>query len=190
MSTFNIQIADELIEVDINDDVFEVSLSEDHIDVDIIEESVNVDLTEEVVNVELKEEVINVTLDGSAIILPSEGGFDASSRYSHDGTLLVGDLVYMSPTIELLVIKALDNNSINPIIGIVTEVISSTIVRVSHMGFYNTTEAIVQGHKVYVSDTGTMTTVLPTTYYIQILGAAISTGKIFFNPELRRIKRA
>lgn len=190
MASFNILIQDELVQVDILEENIHFEIVEDHIDVDIIQDHVNVDVTEDIINIDLVEDTVNVTLDGSCICVPTGGdGADTSEEYQHDGTLVIGDLVYKSTAIPNYVIRATDNDSPNPVIGIVTKVRSITAATVTHLGFFDVSMELIEGKKIYVSETGRVTSDLLQENYVQVLGVAISNHRIYLNPELRRCRR-
>ncbi len=152
-------------------------------------ENINVNLVEEEISIDLVEESIEVSLDGSCICLPGGGGAETSCRYEHDGTLSIGDLVYKPSNTDNVVLKAENNNTVNPVIGIVTRINSGTEVTVTHLGFFDVSVPLTQGKNIFVSETGGITTELVTTFYLQVLGVAISPSRIFFNPHLQRSKR-
>ena len=188
--TFVVEIQDVVVNVDITEDDLTFELVEDHIDIDIIEESINIDIIEDTFSIDLVEDVITVTLDDSCVCTGSGGGdAGASENYYCNGTLVVGDLVYSSSTIDRYAIKAIDNNSINPVMGIVTSIVSINTVEVTHLGFFNVSVTLERGKKVFVSETGLVTTTILLTNYLQVLGVAISESTMYLNPELRRCRR-
>jgi len=111
-----------------------------------------------------------------------------SEEYSHDGTLSLYDFVYQTG-LNKKVVKVTDNNSINPVIGVVTDIISSNAVQVTFAGTFDINDTLVEGRKVFVSVSGTLTTDVPDKNYIQVLGHAITNNRLHFKPELTRVKR-
>jgi hypothetical protein len=185
-----IDIVEDDLLFDIIEDHIDVELIEDHIDVNIVEESFNIDLKEDVFSIDLVEDHIDVSLDDGCICPPSGGGdISTTEIYTCDGSLIVGDLVYQSSVIEKYVIKTIDNKSINPIIGIVTKILSANTVEVSHLGFFNVNAVLSPGQKVYVSTSGTFSSIVPDYNYIQVLGVAITNNRLYLNPEIRRCCR-
>jgi len=187
--SFIVEIQDVLIEVTITEDEFQFQLLEDHIDVEISEDHFEVSMVEDVINIDLVEDVIEVTLDDSCICLPIGGPGGTTAIYNCDGTLVSGDFVFISPILDNYVVKASDNNTVNPVMGIVTELLSATTVAVVHSGFFIINSALNNGAKVYVGPNGRPTDTLPDTGYIQILGVTARTGRLYFNPDPQRCKR-
>jgi hypothetical protein len=185
-----IDIVEDNLVFDIIEDNINVKLIEDHIDVNVVEESFNIDLKEDVFSIDLIEDHIDVSLDDGCICLPSSNGNISSTEiYNCNGNLIIGDLVYQSSAIEKYVIKTIDNKSVNPIIGIVTKILSANTVEVSHLGFFNVNAVLNPGQKVYVSTSGTFSSIVPDYNYIQVLGVAITNSRLYLNPEIRRCCR-
>jgi hypothetical protein len=109
--------------------------------------------------------------------------------YNSDGNLSVGNMVYQSYNTGHYVLKVTDNNSINPVIGIVLTLLSGNTVEVAHIGEFSIQDVLTRGRPVYVSTFGGFTTTPPQTNFVQIVGVATSATSLFFNPELRRIRR-
>jgi len=185
-----INIVEDDLSFDIVEDHIDAKLVEDHIDVDIVEENLNVNLVEDIFSIDLVEDHIDVTLDDGCICPPSGGGDTSLTEiYNCDGTLVVDDLVYPSLAINRYVFKATSNDTESPVIGIVTKVLSATTVEVSHAGFFNVSEILERGKKIFVSENGSFTSSVMMENYLQVLGIAISENRVYFNPELRRCKR-
>lgn len=78
----------------------------------------------------------------------STGSASASEVYDFDGlSLALNDFVFLSPITEHFVLKAVDNNSVNPIIGIVTGFPSPTTVEVTHLGLIDIVGILTSGKK-------------------------------------------
>jgi hypothetical protein len=184
-----VDIIEDDISFDIIEDHIDAKIIEDHIDVNIKEENLNINLVEDVFSINLVEDHIDVTLDDGCICPPSGGDTSLTEVYNCDGTLNVGDLVYPSRVINKYVFKATNNNTDSPIIGIVTKILSATTVEVSHIGFFNVSEILEKGKKIFVSENGSFTSNVIMENYLQVLGVAISENRVYFNPELRRCKR-
>jgi hypothetical protein len=196
--SYDTVLGDIIITVEIVEDEIQFDIIEDHIDIDLVEDSINVEILQEsldvtinqdVVNVDLIEDHIDVTLDDGCVCPPSGGGGSPTEIYNCDGTLEVGDLVYLSSAINRYVLKAIDNKSENPVIGIVIRKLPFDTVEVSHLGFFNVQPTLKMGHKVYVSETGSFTSEVLDEGFVQVLGVAISENRIYLNPELRRCRR-
>lgn len=102
-------------------------------------------------------------------------------------TLASGDLVYQSLTIDNHAVKATDNNTTKPVVGLVVGKPTSTTALVLFMGV---TSYTVNRGKIYVSETGTVTNAAPTTGHLHPIGESFGDGKIFFKPDNFRIKRS
>lgn len=189
--TFEVDIKDIIVNVEIVEDSLSFDIVEDHIDVDIVEDSINVDLIEDSFTIELVEDHIDVTLDDGCVCVGGGSGGDVelSDTYYQYGTLGIGDLVYPESGVDRTVIKALDNNTPNAVIGIVTSVVSVSVVEVTHLGFFDISVIIEQGKKVYLSESGEFTSVLTQTGYIQVLGTSTASNRLYLNPEKIRCKR-
>jgi hypothetical protein len=187
----SIDVVEDTIQFDIIEDHLEIKMIEDHIDVDIVLESFNIDIIEDVFSIDLVDDHIDVTIEGGCICPPSQGNGEnpAVEIYSCDGTLDIGDLVYPSSALNKYVIKALDNNSPNPVIGIVTKIESINTVEVSHLGFFDVEEILEIGKKIFISANGSFTSNVMIENYLQVLGIAIGEKRVYLNPELRRCKR-
>ena len=180
------------VTVEIIDEVFEFTIVEDHIDVEftIYEDTVQADIVEETIPVDIIEDVIEVILDDCCLV---GGGGDSEHHirtFTHDDiTIVAGDLVYLDTVIHGKVNKAVNNNSPNPVIGIVYLVLSTTELRVLMIGPVAITESLPPGSKVYVSPIGAMTATLQTENYVQVLGEVTGEFEIFIQPEKIRVKR-
>jgi len=102
---------------------------------------------------------------------------------------VVGDLVYQSQTVDGLALVAVDNNSENPVIGVISSKPSSTKAKVTLIGIIEDYSGLTKGQKVMVGLTGEPTTTPPTVNYLQTIGFALSETKIYFRPEFQRVKR-
>ena len=119
----------------------------------------------------------------STIIAPEQ----KSIRFNCAPDVLVQDLVYLSTTTGVLT-KALNNNSPQPVIGVVLSKETSTFCEVALSGLITYALNIASGI-IYVSSTGTFT-LTPTATgggMSQVCGVSFGNGEIFFNPEYRRI---
>lgn len=194
MTTFIVDIdGHDTVLVEVIEETFDVEIIEENFDVEveIFEDSISADIVEETIPVDIIEDVIEVLIDDCC--LATSGGGDSEHHiktYNHDDiTIVAGDLVYLDTVIHNKVNKAIDNNSPNPVIGIVFQVISDTSLRVLMLGTITITETLPPGSKVYVSPIGSMTETLPINNFIQVLGTITGEFEILINPEKIRVKR-
>lgn len=110
--------------------------------------------------------------------------------YDCDSSTSVGDLVYMSPTIDNFVHSATNHKNINPIIGIVLEKVTTVTARIQLFGECEINYPLLEKSKnVFLGIDGKPTNVVPSDGYIQNLGVCLEDGKVFLNIEYSRIKR-
>lgn len=107
-----------------------------------------------------------------------------------DLSLSVGDYVYQSPSVNNKALKASDNNTPTPVIGKAIRKPTTTTCDVLHGGV--TSEASMSGvrGKIFVSASGSPTTTVPTSNYLQAIGFSYGDGKIFLDVTATRVKRA
>lgn len=101
----------------------------------------------------------------------------------------VGDLVYDSVTDGKVEI-ATNNSNIKPVFGVIIEKTSSTECMILLQGEVDTSETLSDGKKIFLSTSGSFTSSGPSTDYLQCLGIAVSTSRVYFNPSFERVKRA
>jgi hypothetical protein len=106
-----------------------------------------------------------------------------------DSTLAEGDLVYESTTTASYVDEVVDNTDTRLVIGICTKKISSTSAEILFKGPLTGLSGYNAGKKIYCSSTGVMTSVLPTTGYIQVIGNTSNGTHIDFSPAMHQVKR-
>jgi hypothetical protein len=107
-----------------------------------------------------------------------------------DPSIAVGDFVYVDPINVDFVIKNIDNTPDYPTIGVVIAKPSTTTCRVALYGEIAMFTGLTQADYVFLSTTGTATSVPPTTDYVQILGYATTPTKMILNPQILRARRA
>jgi len=104
-------------------------------------------------------------------------------------SLAVDDLVYHSTTANNTAIKAIDNQSIEPVMGIVKKKITTITAKVLLLGVY--TGLTLDRGKLFVDTDGTFKIgTPPNSYYRQHLGYSFGNGSIIFNPQMMRTKHA
>ena len=194
MTTFQVELNDLHVDVTITEDVLEFSIVEDVIEVDIhvYEDIIETSIVEEDISVDLTEDIINVNIDDCCLAIGGGGdGEHHIKDFDHDDvTIEVGDLVYQDTIVYNKVNKALSNATPNPVIGIVYQVLSETMLRVLLWGNVQSEDLLVPpGTKIYVSPTGKMTTQLQHENYTHVLGMATNENELLIRPEQIRVKR-
>lgn len=112
-------------------------------------------------------------------------------EYVCDIAAQVGDLVYLSTTVDNRVVVAEDNLN-GPVIGVVNDKPSDMLAGVKVTGLLSGLSGLTRGKRIYVSGTGTITTTpndTPGIGYMQVLGVASSSSEAYFKPEHVRVKR-
>jgi len=107
-----------------------------------------------------------------------------------DSTLAVGDLVYESATSALTVDEVTDNSDTRLVIGICIDKPTSTTAEILFKGSMTGLTGYTPGKKIYCSPTGTLTSSLPSSGYVQILGNCSDGTQIDFSPAMHQMKRA
>jgi len=102
-------------------------------------------------------------------------------------SVAAGDLVYLSAS-EGRLLRAVDNNSPEPVMGFVIRKLSSVTCEIILMGVIKYPDQLDLG-VVYVGKDGRLTTI-PIGQgdgYNQIIGISFGSGNVSFRPELMRI---
>lgn len=122
---------------------------------------------------------------------------DGSKRILHEfaceASAAIGDVVYCDPATDNKVLVNTDNLEFERSIGVIESKLTDIRCEVCVLGFTgNTYAGLTQAEPVFLSVTGTITSIQPTGGYSQMLGICYdaTAGKILVNPEYRRIKRA
>lgn len=133
------------------------------------------------------------------VLNPFTGEFDTirdetalnSVVYSRvcDVSVNVGDLVWESETVINAVDTATNNTDIRPVFGIVISKPTTTTAKVLIIGTVAGFSGLTKARKVFLSMTGTVTSVVATTGYLQCLGVARDPDVIDFQPQLNRVLR-
>lgn len=100
-------------------------------------------------------------------------------------SVAVDDLVYQSGATDNLAVTAVDNTTLQPIVGIVIAKPTTTTCVVQVKGIVAFT---ISRGRVFLSATGTPTITAPVAGYIQDIGWACGAGRMEINPVQRRIK--
>jgi len=106
-----------------------------------------------------------------------------------DVSATVGDLVMESDSVANQVDVAVNNTDIRPVIGVIVDKPTTTTCQIMMVGRVSGLSGLTKGRKVFLSETGTITSTLVTTGYIQCLGVAKEADEINFNPQLQRVLR-
>lgn len=101
----------------------------------------------------------------------------------------VGDLVVESETIFNMVDTVSDNTELRPVFAIIVSKPTSTACEILILGQVTGFSGLTKGHKVFLSETGGLTSTPPTTGYLQSLGVAKETDTVDFNPNSQRVLR-
>ena len=113
-----------------------------------------------------------------------------SKVFDCDNTVNVGDVVYLSQTMNTYIYTNTDNREDLLSIGIVIEKPTIVTAVVQIYGDCNIVfSGLEQGKRVWVSPTGGVTTQVPINGYAHIIGMCYEDDKIFINPELIKLKR-
>lgn len=101
----------------------------------------------------------------------------------------VGDLVMESDSVANKVDVAINNTDIRPVIGIIISKPTTTTCQIMLVGRVSGLSGLTKGRKVFLSESGELTSTLVNTGYIQCLGVAKEADEIDFNPQLQRVLR-
>jgi len=118
-----------------------------------------------------------------------EGYTDGSGVVrSCDSGLAIGDLVMESETIANGVDKVTDNSDVRSVIGYCIAKPTTTTAEILLAGEIDGLSGLTKGEKVYLSDSGKFSSTKPSSGYLHILGYAIETTKLDFDPINSKIK--
>ena len=106
-----------------------------------------------------------------------------------DAGAAVGNLVYDSLTLDDYVDIANDNVDSRSVIGIIVEIPEVGRAIICTKGQISGLSGLTKAGKVFLSDTGGLSTILPDEGYLQILGRASDSGVLNFNPINTKILR-
>jgi len=109
-----------------------------------------------------------------------EGAVTEIIEMNCDSGAQVGDLARLSYTVDNFVDVAVDNSIKRPIIGVITEKLTSTTCRVTLSGVI---DKILDRGRVYLSSAGQFTITPPTGGYLQTLGFCFGNGKLRLDPN-------
>lgn len=106
-----------------------------------------------------------------------------------DSSAVVGDIVMYTTTNDENVDVSTTNSDVRPSIGIIIEKVDATTAKIMIMGEFSGASGLTPGKKIFLSTTGDLTSIPPTTDYLQCMGIAISTTTFLFSPQIQRVKR-
>ena len=107
-----------------------------------------------------------------------------------ESSLVVGNLVYESNTVNAGVDKVINNTDKRLVVGIVIGKTSATVAKVMFMGAYDGISGLDPGVKAYCSPTGNIAYTIPLSGYVQVLGNISDGNHMDFNPAMSQILRA
>ena len=102
-------------------------------------------------------------------------------------SVAVNDLVFQDSTNSLTAVECVDNTTTEPTIGVVIKKPTATTCEVLVLGIQEGYSSLSIGAKVYLGTDGAVTTVKPSTGYMQILGTVVASDTIFFLPNSQRV---
>jgi len=101
----------------------------------------------------------------------------------------VGEFVMESEVLVDRIDVTTGNGDIRPVFAIIIEKTSDTTCNILLLGQVSGFSGLTKGRKVFLSDTGGVTSTPPTTGYVQSLGVAKEESIIDFRPNMQRVKR-
>lgn len=101
----------------------------------------------------------------------------------------IGDLVVESATVTNLVETAVNNTDIRPVFAMIIDKPTTTTCTILLLGRVGGFSGLTKGRKVFLSTSGTITSTVAATGFLQCLGVAKETDTIDFNPQMERVKR-
>lgn len=104
-----------------------------------------------------------------------------------DVSLAVGDIVRQDDTLDDKVVTCTDNTNVKPAIGVAINKPTTTSVEVLTLGVDDGYSGLTIGGKVFLATDGTYTQTKPATGYLQTLGLAAASDRIFFLPNATRV---
>lgn len=134
------------------------------------------------------------------VINPFTGRFDAYKDTVTSSRLLleerdclagaqVGDLVVESEVFVDRVDVVTDNTDVRPVFAVIINKLTSTRCEILLLGQISGYTGLTKGRKVFLSETGRITSTPPTTGYVQSLGVAKEDSIVDFRPNMQRVKR-
>ncbi len=107
-----------------------------------------------------------------------------------DASLTVGDLVWESTTIANGVDECTNNTDKRRVIGVCVQKVTDTTAEIMFRGALASLINLSVGDKVYCSPAGTITSTLPSSGYVQVLGDAYGEETCDFSPSHMQILRS
>ena len=101
----------------------------------------------------------------------------------------VGELVVESEVFVDRVDTVDDNDDIRPVFAIIVQKLSDTECKILLLGQVGGFSGLTKGRKIFLATDGGITSIPPTTGYVQSLGVAKEDSVVDFRPNIQRIKR-
>ena len=101
----------------------------------------------------------------------------------------VGDLVMESLTVANTVDITTNNVDTRPVVGVIVEKPTTTTALIANSGTILGLAGLNKGKTVFLGVSGDITSIPPTTGYIQYLGVANEVDEVNFQPSIIRVKR-
>jgi hypothetical protein len=123
---------------------------------------------------------------GSTVGIPGPPGADGAATIERtfiaDASVPDGAPVFVAGNNYVQAVS--DNNPTEPIIGLVVERVDPANVKVRLFGLY---DMVLPRGELWLSETGTISTVRPSIGYMQRLGYSFGDGQIYIRPEQQRV---
>lgn len=104
--------------------------------------------------------------------------------------LIVGDLVWQSLTLTDGVDECVNNTDKRRVIGVCIQKVTDTTAKIMVLGKLAALVGLNITEKVYCGTLGTITSTVPITGYVQVVGDAIGSDSCDFNPSHNQVLRA
>ena len=108
-----------------------------------------------------------------------------TTEFECSPSVIAQDMVYLSP-VENRLVKALDNNPPEPVMGFVLRKLSQTTCEILMSGISLYSVPLSIG-VLYLSPNGIATVTPPLTGFRQVIGLSFGDGNINFYPEYTRV---
>lgn len=99
----------------------------------------------------------------------------------------INDVVFQNNTTEGLVEVNTNNTEVNPSIGVIISKTTTSRCKVLVLGVLAGYAGLNIGQKIWLSADGTVTSIKPTSGYLQTLGVAVASDSILYTPNAARV---
>lgn len=121
--------------------------------------------------------------------IPTEHSLGSVLEAKCDSSADVGDVVYCSGLTETFAYVNSDNREKIPSIGVIITKPSGTICGVQTEGDCSLSfPGLESGKKVWVGTDGKLSTTVPSSGYMQVMGQCPANGKVILKPQVQRTK--